>query len=71
MLEGNDKSLQSLSHDDHPLPRLRDTITGVLSTDEQKHGSNLRIEVVVDYIIPLAELLGAAVIIVIDQLIEP
>lgn len=71
MLEGNDKSLQSLSHDDDPLPRLRDTITGVLSTDEQKHGSNLRIEVVVDYIVPLAELLGAAVIIVIDQLIEP
>ena len=71
MFEGNDESLQSLSHDDDPLSGLRHAIAGVLSADEQKHWSNFRIEVVVNYIITLAELLGAAVVIMINQLIEP
>lgn len=71
MLERYDKSLQSLSHDDHPLSGLRHAIAGVLPTDEQKHRSNFWIEVVINHIIPLTELLGATVIIMINQLIEP
>lgn len=71
VLKSDDKPLQSLCHNDDPLPCFRDATACVLTADEEKDWTNFRVEVIINNKVALTKLLAAAVIIVINQLIEP
>lgn len=71
MLKGYHDSLQSLCHHYHPLSRLRDAVAGVLSANEEKDWAYFWVKIVVNHVIPLTPNVGRAVVVVIQDLIEP
>lgn len=71
VLKSDDKSLQSLRHHDDPLSCLRNAAACVLAADEEKDWTNFRVEVIINNEVTLAKLLAAAVVEVINELIEP